>query len=505
VFLWWGKDNKAKRGCLVVQEVGLKGGEKAQEEWQEYHVEKMVFLWWGKDNKAKRGCLVVQEVGLKGRERAQEEWREYPFGRKCSMEILVGRFVDQTGLTLCRNQWPLTSAFSYRYLLINRQALLEQGIQNYPQNVRINGVGTGYSLPPKGTSYSLPPEGTGYFLPPDGTSYSLPPERTSYSLLPEGTSYSLVPKETLLLIMSIYDFLCLPSLDKVTIREEPHRLNTSILGRVTNRTTSPALVGTVIPHTSLEEIYITRPDHKVVTKADHAAKQKASTMSEISTNVAKKTRSNKKGSRADKEVKAHAELSEGVRKVTQASFCASHAHNTHPLDTDAGADEIASDGNVNPYYEAQVGNTVGDVLERDVLSFISGPYYIPYPYDEGSRSESPPYTKEDWEEFMESILVRGRKNFIRILRFLKSGEFNRAFASVLNTTISVGVERGFHMDHIDEEFRELSQRVVGFIPDAKEKVNRVIAAFLDTTFPFLDKSQLAEVAPPNHQWHQFHH
>nr|GFD04042.1 hypothetical protein [Tanacetum cinerariifolium] len=41
VFLWWGKDNKAKRGCLVVQEVGLKGGEWAQEEWREYRVEKM--------------------------------------------------------------------------------------------------------------------------------------------------------------------------------------------------------------------------------------------------------------------------------------------------------------------------------------------------------------------------------------------------------------------------------------------------------------------------------
>ncbi|GKA58759.1 hypothetical protein Tco_0758072, partial [Tanacetum coccineum] len=55
-----------------------------------------------------------------------------------------------------------------------------------------------------------------------------------------------------------------------------------------------------------------------------------------------------------------------------------------------------------------------------------------------------------------------------IRRFLKSGEFNWAFASVLNTTISVRVERGLRMDCIDEEFRGLSQRVVGFISDAKE-------------------------------------
>ncbi|GJS72973.1 hypothetical protein Tco_0705814 [Tanacetum coccineum] len=83
---------------------------------------------------------------------------------------------------------------------------------------------------------------------------------------------------------------------EVAVREEPHGLDTSYLGRVADRTTSPALVGTAIPRASLEEIAVTRPDRKVVTKADHSAKRKASTRPEISTNVAKKTRSNKKGS-----------------------------------------------------------------------------------------------------------------------------------------------------------------------------------------------------------------
>ncbi|GKB99542.1 hypothetical protein Tco_0985679, partial [Tanacetum coccineum] len=55
--------------------------------------------------------------------------------------------------------------------------------------------------------------------------------------------------------------------------------------------------------------------------------------------------------------------------------------------------------------------------------------------------------------------------FVR--RFLKSSEFNRAFAGVLNTAISVGVEHGLRMGRTDEEFRGLSQRVAGFIPDAK--------------------------------------
>ncbi|GJR20640.1 hypothetical protein Tco_0969167 [Tanacetum coccineum] len=285
-------------------------------------------------------------------------------------------------------------------------------------------------------------------------------------------------------VMSIYDFLCMPSLDKATVREEPHRLDTSILGRVADRTTSPAPAGTAIPHASSKEIVVTQPDPKVVTKADHAAKRKTSTGPEISTNAAKKTRSTKKVSRAgssgltagdgveqtddgtldddgqrdglefamedirnlndvsqgehinviplrtfdpslgldvtyhpilliDKDVKAHAELSGGVRTATRASFHAFHgklvssftllpitlgpflicfsslyflyagvsedasspaqeavpALDTQPIDADAGADKIASDGNVDPYYEAR-----------------------------GSGSESPPYTRDDWEE-----------------------------------------------------------------------------------------------------------
>ncbi|GJS08451.1 hypothetical protein Tco_0365247 [Tanacetum coccineum] len=98
--------------------------------------------------------------------------------------------------------------------------------------------------------------------------------------------------------MSIYDFLCMPSLDKVTVREEPHRLDTSILDRVADRTTSPAPAGTAIPCASPEEIAVTQPDCEVVTKADNAAKRKVSTGPEISTNATKKTKSSKKESGA---------------------------------------------------------------------------------------------------------------------------------------------------------------------------------------------------------------
>nr|GFD01756.1 hypothetical protein [Tanacetum cinerariifolium] len=169
-----------------------------------------------------------------------------------------------------------------------------------------------------------------------------------------------------------------------------------------------------------KEVGVTRPDRKVVTKTDHVAKRKSSIGPEISTNVAKKTRSNKKGSGAgssgqaagdeveqtddgtlndddqrdgsefaiegieslNNEVKPYAELSGGMRRATRVSFYASHgiskdmsphaqkavpAPDAQPLDADAGADEIASDGNVDPYYEARVGNTAEDVLKRDLL------------------------------------------------------------------------------------------------------------------------------------------
>ncbi|GJW03689.1 hypothetical protein Tco_1562545 [Tanacetum coccineum] len=428
-------------------------------------------------------------------------------------------------------------------------------------------------------------------------------------------------------VMSIHDFLCMPSLEKATVREEPHELGTSILGRVADRTTPPAPAGTTIPHASLEEIAVTRPDPNVVAKADHVAKQKTSTGPEISNNITKRTRLSKRISGAgssglaagdeveqiddgtlnddgqcdgsefamedvgnlndvgqDTEVEARAELSGG------------------PLDTDA--EEISSDGNVDSYFDARVSNTAGDVLERDLLSFVTGPYYIPYPYDENNRCESPPYTKDDWDEIHGVNLSLRRKELykdpkvcrtaidrfptpaeIHRLHELSSVELSDCMSELPCQLITHG--RAFHarydqslreestvhaseevsglkaelgalkskceatehklrswdkkhrkyrserdtlakekakikeelksqLEHrerqaeeiqgsitsffqsyftqlvqrflkISEFNRAFAVRVAGFIPDAKEKFDRVIAAFLDTTFPFLDK------------------
>nr|GFC80907.1 hypothetical protein [Tanacetum cinerariifolium] len=73
--------------------------------------------------------------------------------------------------------------------------------------------------------------------------------------------------------MSIYNFLCMPSLDGVAIKEEPHGLNSSLLDRVVVHTIAHALAG-----------------------AKNAANRKASSEPEESTDETKKTKVGKKGS-----------------------------------------------------------------------------------------------------------------------------------------------------------------------------------------------------------------
>ncbi|GKE01583.1 hypothetical protein Tco_1389566 [Tanacetum coccineum] len=181
-------------------------------------------------------------------------------------------------------------------------------------------------------------------------------------------------------VMSIYDFLCMPSLDKVTVREEPHGLDTSILGRVADRTTLPAPAGTTVPRASPKgQRYLPmrprRPDRARNGLEQHDGLKFAIEGIESLNNVSQGEYINVIPLRTfnpsigldmiyppillpDKEVEPHAELSGGVRRATRASFHASH--------DDGGND---SDGNVDPYHEARISNTAGIVLERDLLPF----------------------------------------------------------------------------------------------------------------------------------------
>ncbi|GJS78547.1 hypothetical protein Tco_0728428 [Tanacetum coccineum] len=370
-------------------------------------------------------------------------------------------------------------------------------------------------------------------------------------------------------VMSIHDFLCMPSLEKATVQEEPHQLGTSILGRVADRTTPPALAGTAIPRASLEEIVVTRPDRNVVTKADHAAKQKTSTGPEISTNTTKRTKLSQKvsgaGSRGLAAKDGVEQIDDGTldddgqrdgsefamedignlndvgqgehinrkEELTRArSHCVScvsedasssaqeavAAPDTQPLGTDAGTDEIASDGNVDPYFDARVSNTARDVLEMDLLPFFPGPYYIPYPFDEGSKElyKDPKVCRTALDRFptpVETHRLRELSSVELSDRMINCGATKHKLSSwdkkhrkYRNERDTLAKEKTkikeelvgtkSQLEHRERQAEEIhgsiasffySEKVVGFILDAKEKFDRVIAAFPDTTFPFLDK------------------
>ncbi|GKC79818.1 hypothetical protein Tco_1130592, partial [Tanacetum coccineum] len=165
-------------------------------------------------------------------------------------------------------------------------------------------------------------------------------------------------------VMSIHDFLCMPSLEKATVREELHEPGTSILGRVADRTTPPAPAGTTIPRASPEEIAVTRPDPNRVSEAGSSglaaggeveqtddgtlnddgqydgsefAMEDVGNLNDVGQGeyinvIPLQTFDLSLGLDVtyppillpDKEVEAHAELSGGVRRTTRASSRASH-------------------------------------------------------------------------------------------------------------------------------------------------------------------------------------
>nr|GEU99143.1 hypothetical protein [Tanacetum cinerariifolium] len=121
----------------------------------------------------------------------------------------------------------------------------------------------------------------------------------------------------------------------------------------------------------------------------------------------------------DKEVATHVESSEGIRRTTKAS---SHVPVRMHLIMFRRLLRLLilslrmlmiTGMVVGHHYEARVANTIRDAIERDLLPPGHGPYYMPYPYDEGSADCSPPYTKDDWEEIHGVNLGRMKKELYK--------------------------------------------------------------------------------------------
>ncbi|PWA48008.1 hypothetical protein CTI12_AA393550 [Artemisia annua] len=127
--------------------------------------------------------------------------------------------------------------------------------------------------------------------------------------------------------MSIHDFLLMPSWDGTEVKEEPHDLDTSIIQRVVDRATPPALEGTPIPAPTVEETIATRADPGVVTKAKNAAKRKASTWPQVSTNATRNKKVAKKNSEVGSSGRAASDGSDQVDDDIQdddTEFAADH-------------------------------------------------------------------------------------------------------------------------------------------------------------------------------------
>lgn len=135
--------------------------------------------------------------------------------------------------------------------------------------------------------------------------------------------------------MSIHDFLLMPSWDGTEVREEPHGLDTSLIQRVVDRATPPALVGTAIPAPTVDETIATRAHPRVVTKAKNAAKRKASTRPEVSTYATRNKKVAKKNSEVGSSERATSDGSEQVDGDIQDN------------DTDPAADDFEHPDEVN--------------------------------------------------------------------------------------------------------------------------------------------------------------
>nr|GEV08730.1 hypothetical protein [Tanacetum cinerariifolium] len=298
-------------------------------------------------------------------------------------------------------------------------------------------------------------------------------------------------------VISIYDFIYMPSLGGTKVREEPHDLGIPLLERVADHTTTPAPPEIVVLAATLKEIVVTQPDRGVVTKAKNTTKQKASTRPEVST---KKTKVGKKNSRVgsgngleqaddgtldddaqgtrlhvtypptillDKEVFAATNIksSECMRRDTRTHSLMSHGTNGdthHRVEADAQVFDTSRDAHVS--HVTKPKDTEFCVDEpRDTEHLKDG--YIGF--DGGSSESPPPYTKEEWDGVHTMNLGLINKEFFKDLKVCKTTiERFPTPAEVLRIETLSQEEltgRGLRMDHSDTEFEKISRRVANFL------------------------------------------
>ncbi|GKA02058.1 hypothetical protein Tco_0674723 [Tanacetum coccineum] len=244
--------------------------------------------------------------------------------------------------------------------------------------------------------------------------------------------------------MSIYDFMNLPTWENAKVVEEPHKFTNSIFQCVHNHTTVAAAKGTPIPLPTSDKVAAGQPNPKLAKKSKAPVKQKEPTSSlgpSEPDQPRRKRRLRRKASDAGSSAPAmeRAEDTE-ANDLSESNYCTILEdtldkdegtsfgddstpplrlgkrlgvavigyvgkagaevirHQLDPMDALAqGA--LARDQEYDHILKDDFANAfLGEEIDLTLFPLAPGPYVIPYPFADGKGSDSPEYTRQEWDE-----------------------------------------------------------------------------------------------------------
>ncbi|GJV15899.1 retrovirus-related pol polyprotein from transposon TNT 1-94 [Tanacetum coccineum] len=172
------------------------------------------------------------------------------------------------------------------------------------------------------------------------------------------------------------------------------------LKRVDNHTIPPSSVGTPMPEPTPEEIVASQPECKVVKKAKETNKRKASTKPQEPSVTTKKKKLNRKylENSLDKAEEDGSELTPRTGKKVDPptrlpkGLLRRKAHRRHDHVDALAHSALGHDhdhANLSSSDDDAFFPTTGDEIMKKLFPLVPGPYYMPYPYVEGSSGEPP--------------------------------------------------------------------------------------------------------------------
>ncbi|GJY22421.1 hypothetical protein Tco_0396079 [Tanacetum coccineum] len=345
-------------------------------------------------------------------------------------------------------------------------------------------------------------------------------------------------------LISIYDFMTLPSWGDAKIVEEPHHLFKPLLERVPSHTTAPAIEDAIIPLPTPDEVAVAQPDLRLARKSkgsSHVRIRSAPASVSEPSQPSKKRRLKKRASKAGSSA-PELRQAKGLNEADMTDFCVELEDRMDrdegtsiraasvpmqclgvalllegmlsvvllgsleiPLDALARS-ALSHDAKYDEIPKDDFGTTTrGDEIELTLFPLALGFYHMPYLYESVS---SPLYTKEEWDgphapereqRFVflkraaseEALTVRDLQNELALERLLSSDKFHAALAHVASLGINYGVERGLHMGRTDADFEIATKKVSNIQVGTKADFDKALVDFPTTPFSFLGKVDVA--------------